>query len=160
MPSESKICKASCSFTLLYTMSFELPTQNLKECKTEISWTGLPCWEEGELPVACSLSLKQSFLSIRGREGRFWWTLVGREGERRGRWVPEIGMAALCLKWRTPPRRGPWVDFIHLIDFKCLRTQYKLVSHYQTGPLTASVSAEAHEYVNTICILETCLTRE
>lgn len=36
MPSESKICKASCSFTLLYTMSFELPTQNLKECKTEI----------------------------------------------------------------------------------------------------------------------------
>ena len=58
-------------FTLLYTMSFELPTQSLKECKAKISWIGLPCSEERKLPVARSLSLKQSLLSVRGREGRF-----------------------------------------------------------------------------------------
>lgn len=46
------------------------------------------------------------------------------------------------------------------IDFKCLRTQYRRVSHYQTDPLVVSVSAKVHEYVNAACILETCLTRE
>jgi hypothetical protein len=48
--------------------------------------------------------------------------------------VHEIGIALPAFKKRKPPEERLWVDFIHLIDFKCLRTQYKLVSHYQTGP--------------------------